>query len=56
MKTNAVVLAASFLLTGVFGTGCGGDDQSPKIRSFVASDTSLPEGGADVTFTWDVGT
>lgn len=52
MKTRLFVLAASVLSAAVI-SGCG-DDPSPKIRSFAASDTSIPEGGTDVTFTWDV--
>jgi hypothetical protein len=53
MNPNGVVLSALVLLSSAALIGCS-DPSSPNIRSFAASDTSLPEGGVDVTFTWDV--
>lgn len=52
-KTSSVLLAAMSACAFV-ASGCGGGGSGPRIRSFEASSTSIPEGGVPVTFTWDV--
>jgi hypothetical protein len=54
MKSTSLVVAALLVVSSALVAGCGGEAGSPKIKSFAASDTSLPEGGTDVTFTWSV--
>ena len=52
MKLHTLALATLALSVAALAA-CGGGS-GPKIKSFAASDTSVPNGGADVTFTWDV--
>jgi hypothetical protein len=54
MTMKTIRISLSLLAASLVLSGCGDDGKSPAIRSFVASSTSLPEGGADVTFTWSV--
>ena len=46
-------IALSLVLSAGAIAGCD-DGNGPKIRRFDASSTSLPAGGDEVTFTWDV--
>lgn len=53
MKIHSLTVLAVLTASIAGLTACGGSS-GPKIKSFAASDTSIPEGGVDVTFTWDV--
>lgn len=53
MNTTRSLFTLSIAASAFVLAACS-DGAAPKIKSFQASTTALPEGGAPVTFTWDV--